>query len=95
MLVSLLIFTLFLQCNSSDDCYRSGAALCGTGCSGTPSCGVGVKCGNIPDMCYCSCSGGLGCKTTALGYKWNHGAKLENGSYALNGTYGDGRQYVC
>ena len=35
------------------------------------------------------------CKTTALGYKWNSGAKLSNGSYAFNGTKGDGKEYKC
>jgi len=47
-------------------------------------------------MCYCNCDKQPGhCKTTELGYKWNGGAKLANGSYALNGTKGDGKGYDC
>ena len=49
-------------------------------------------------MCYCDCSNGklsAKCKTSDLGYKWNGGIKLANGSYALNGTKGDGKAYVC
>ncbi len=35
------------------------------------------------------------CETTNLGYEWNSGIKLENGSYALKSTKGDDKQYVC
>ena len=70
---------------------------CGRGCNGRPACGK-KKCGNVDDMCYCDCSNGklsAKCKTSDLGYKWNGGIKLANGSYALNGTKGDGKEYVC
>ena len=46
-------------------------------------------------MCYCDCDDDPTCKTTELGYTWNKGIKLANGSYALNGTKGDGKHYVC
>ncbi len=58
--------------------------------------GGSKHCGNINGMCYRRCSDYDGtCETTDLGYKWNGGIKLANGSYALNGTKGDGKQYVC
>jgi hypothetical protein len=35
-------------------------------------------------MCYCDRYGAqIKCKTTDLGYKWNDGIKLANGSYAI------------
>ena len=68
---------------------------CGIGCTGTPACG-GRKCGNVHDMCYCLCTYDDGyCRPTAKGYKWNKGVQLANGSYALNGTKGDGKEYNC
>jgi hypothetical protein len=45
-------------------------------------------------MCYCDCYAGH-CETSALGYKWNGGILKEDGSYALNGTKGDGKEYSC
>ena len=99
LLLALLVFTLFLRSNSSSDCNKWVVNFhCGTTCTGTPSCGLGVKCGNVDDMCYCNCVLGYSkakCVTTELGYKWNKGIKLANGSYALNGTKGDGRHYDC
>jgi hypothetical protein len=99
MLLALVIFTLFLRSNSSEDCVKStgfdGKSACGKGCTGTPSC-AGKTCGNVDNMCYCNCDDGTGdCRTSDLGYKWNGGVKLANGSYALNGTKGDGKQYKC
>jgi len=72
---------------------------CGTGCTGTPSCGQRT-CGNVDNMCYCYCEGPddslyAVCRTSELGYTWNDGIKLANGSYALNGTKGDGKGYNC
>ena len=67
---------------------------CGTGCTGTPSCGY-KTCGNVDNMCYCDCTNGEECQTTALGYKWNNGKKLANGSYALDGKKGDFKEYQC
>jgi hypothetical protein len=98
LLISLLFFTFFYQSFSSD-CRQfdgfGGQYACGTGCTGTPSCGP-TKCGNVANMCYCNCDKQPGhCKTTELGYKWNGGAKLANGAYALNGTKGDGKGYDC
>jgi len=75
-------------------CIKDGNSDCGTGCTGTPSCN-GKKCGNVDNMCYCDCNDDEVCKTTDLGYTWNKGIKLANGSYALNGTKGDGKQYKC
>jgi hypothetical protein len=69
-------------------------SACGTGCTGTPSCD-GRRCGNVDNMCYCDCDDSYTCKTTELGYTWNGGIRLANGSYALNGTRGDGREYSC
>ena len=97
LLLALLIFTLFLRSNSSSDCNKWVVNFhCGTTCTGTPSCGLGIKCGNVDDMCYCDCTVYQGqCLTTAKGYTWNGGIKLANGSYALNGTKGDGKEYKC
>ncbi len=100
LLLSLLIFTLFhrsLGCIKTTDNWKFLHFACGDDCKGTPSCGD-HKCGNVDDMCYCDCKDTLGkseCKTTALGYKWNGGKLKEDGSYALNGTKGDGREYKC
>ena len=105
-LLSLLFVSLFLRSSSNEDCDKKtiltafGYVLkyaCGTGCTGTPSCGD-KTCGHVADMCYCDCEDGkdeADCKTTELGYKWNHGALMANGSYALNGTKGDGGGYKC
>jgi hypothetical protein len=102
LLLSLLVFCLFFKINSSDNCDKTHNVIgqsydCGSGCTGTPPCGP-VKCGNVDDMCYCFCKQELAksvCKTSELGYKWNDGVKLANGSYALNGTKGDGKAYEC
>jgi hypothetical protein len=99
LLLSLVVFTLFLRSSSSEDCDKKtsgwGKFACGEGCTGTPSCGK-KTCGNVANMCYCSCADNAGdCYTSELGYKWNNGIKLANGSYALNGTKGDGKYYVC
>ena len=101
LLSSLVVFfTLFVQSSSNENCNKKNAGAwghfaCGTGCTGTPSCG-GKTCGNVPDMCYCFCAENAGdCYTTDLGDKWNNGIKLANGSYALNGTKGDGKEYKC
>jgi len=93
LLLSLLIFALFHGSDSNGGCVKKDNSACGTGCTGTPGC-YGKKCGNVDNMCYCDCSDKK-CKTSELGYKWNHGALLKNGSHALNGTKGDGGQYVC
>jgi hypothetical protein len=105
-LLSLLFVSLFLRSSSNEDCQKWTTKLglkyaCGTGCTGTPSCGK-INCGNVDNMCYCYCksstlSGDVDakCKTSELGYTWNHGIKLANGSYALNGKKGDGGEYKC
>ena len=101
-LLSLLFVSLFLRSSSNEDCKKrtdidGEKYACGTGCTGTPSCGK-KNCGNVDNMCYCYCENGIDitkCKTTDLGYTWNHGIKLANGSYALNGTKGDGGEYKC
>jgi hypothetical protein len=94
LLLSLLIFALFHGSDSNPNCKKKDGSACGTGCTGTPGCG-GQKCGNVDNMCYCDCNDGHTCKTSELGYKWNGGIKLANGSYALNGTKGDHYQYIC
>ena len=99
LLLALLFFTLFLRGSSNENCNKKteGALhwACGRGCTGTPSCGF-IKCGNVDNMCFCDCDGdNFECKTTELGYTWNGGIKLANGSYALNGTKGDGKEYKC
>ena len=100
-LLSLAFVSLFYNSYSNENCDKwtddgSGKSYaCGTGCTGTPSCG-NKKCGNVDNMCYCNCEHGpdtASCQTTDLGYTWNHGIKLANGSYALNGTKGDGGEY--
>ncbi len=56
LLLSLLIFTLFLRSNSSDDCKEDKKGYnCGAGCTGTPKCGLNKHCGNKDNMCYCDC----------------------------------------
>jgi len=92
LLSMLLMVMLLIQCN--EGCYDNDYANCGSDCIGTPRCN-GKTCGNVDDMCYCNCIRPYKCLTTELGYKWNKGVKLANGSYALNGTKGDGKQYVC
>ena len=95
LLLSLLFFTFFYGSFSSDCRQFDGFGGQYAWCTGTPSCGP-TKCGNVANMCYCNCDKQPGhCKTTELGYKWNGGAKLANGSYALNGTKGDGKGYDC
>ena len=101
LLLSFLFFTLLYRIHTNvDNCDKNywGAFYCGSNCTGTPQCGANKKCGNVDNMCYCEC--GLiitnpQCRTTDLGYKWNNGIKLANGSYALNGTKGDGNEYKC
>jgi len=92
--LSLLFFALFHGSDSSADCDKRYGTACGTGCTGTPPCDS-RRCGNVDNMCYCDCGDNYTCKTTELGSKWNGGIKLANGSYALNGTKGDGKEYVC
>jgi len=103
LLLSLLFFALFYRSYSDDNCDKfitfEADYYCGSGCTGTPLCG-GKHCGNVADMCYCKCNIYLleatgSCKTSELGYKWNGGIKFSNGSYALNGTKGDGKEYKC
>jgi len=100
LLLSLLVFALFhrsLGCIKTSDDFGIYNYACGDDCKGTPSCGK-TKCGNVDDMCYCECKGVLDrsiCKTSELGYKWNDGKLKKDGSYALNGTKGDGRAYEC
>ena len=99
LLLSLLFITLIYQSYSSESCKRKntddGYADCGTGCTGTPTCDHHT-CGNKDNMCYCDCSGSsYKCRTSELGYTWNDGIKLANGSFALNGTKGDGKEYKC
>jgi len=99
LLLSLLFSALFLQSNSSNCTKKTagfGDSACGPDCTGTPAC-RGRSCGHVDNMCYCECQQEDQdyCKTSDLGYKWNNGIKLANGSYALNGTKGDGKQYVC
>ncbi len=97
LLLSLIIFALISKSFSNENCQKGHKRglpyACGTGCTGTPSC-VKHTCGNVYNMCYCEC-GTYECKTSDLGYTWNHGIKLANGSYALNGTKGDGGEYKC
>jgi len=89
---------LILRSNSNAECDKNSDGnlhyACGTGCTGTPSCD-GIRCGNVDNMYYCDCGDDYKCKTTELGYTWNDGIKLANGSYALNGTMGDGKEYKC
>jgi len=97
LLVALVAFALVLQ--SSGDCQEKNKGTyhydCGPDCTGRPPCGD-KRCGNVDDMCYCDCTVYQGqCLTTAKGYTWNGGIKLANGSYALNGTKGDGKEYKC
>jgi hypothetical protein len=100
-LLSLLFVSLFYRSSSNENCEKitdfDKKYACGTGCTGTPSCGK-INCGNVDNMCYCNCDNGedyAKCETTDLGYTWNNGIKLANGSYALNGTKGDGGEYKC
>ena len=95
-LLSLLFFPLIIYGSYSDnfcEIIDHGDSYCGRNCTGTPPCN-GITCGNVANMCFCDCNS-YECKTTDLGYKWNNGKKLANGSYALNGTMGDGKQYKC
>jgi hypothetical protein len=94
LLLFLVVFALFHRsCYSYVHCWKQSGSDCGTDCTGTPKCG-GKTCGNVDNMCYCDCYAGH-CETSALGYKWNGGILKEDGSYALNGTKGDGRAYKC
>ena len=100
LLFTLLIVTIAVKSNAK--CQKEkkryillkNPSACGEDCTGTPACD-GKKCGNVDDVCYCDCDDDYKCKTTSLGYKWNSGAKLSNGSYAFNGTKGDGKHYKC
>ena len=94
LLLSFLFFTLIF---GTDSCYKDAAGNnCGSDCTGRPQCSrrFDITCGNVDDMCYCDCNS-YKCKTTDLGNKWNNGVKLANGSFALNGTAGDGKYYRC
>jgi hypothetical protein len=96
-LISLLLtsWLLFIcdACEKKSGIY--GKAACGEDCTGTPTCMYGRKCGNVDNMCYCQCDADFYCMTSDLGFKWNNGIKHANGSYALNGTAGDGKYYRC
>jgi hypothetical protein len=103
LLLSLLFFSHVFQCGSHSFCSHVDAVIykydCGPGCNGTPGCGP-HDCGDVPNMCYCDCGGSIDitkakCETTTKGYKWNDGVKNADGSYALNGTKGDGKEYKC
>ena len=74
-LLSLLFVSLFYRSYSNEDCDKwtddsSGEKYaCGTGCTGTPSCGK-KNCGNVDNMCYCNCEHGndlAKCQTTSGG----------------------------
>ncbi len=73
-----LIFGLFHGNYSNEGCTKVGDSDCGNACTGTPACD-GRRCGNVDNMCYCHC-GSYTCKPTELGYTWNKGIKLANGS---------------
>ena len=77
-------------------CEKKWGSDCGEDCTGTPSCGNN-DCGNVDDMCYCHCESNtlMSCVPTAKGWKWNRGIRKTDGSYALNGTKGDGKYYRC
>jgi hypothetical protein len=98
--LSLIFFSPVLQSNAfceKDEDTRGLHYDCGPACTGTPSCGK-HDCGDVNDMCYCDCSDGLyfaKCRTTDLGFKWNNGIRLKNGSYALNGSIDDDNYYIC
>lgn len=101
--LSFLVMVSFMVVESADNgtCYNDGNAWCGSGCKGTPKC-KNHTCGNKANMCYCECADVgprmgtyYSCKTSETGYKWNGGIKNADGSYALNGTKGDGREYDC
>jgi hypothetical protein len=96
LILALLLLPLFYQSFSYGNCDSHTYGFeCGPDCKGTPSCGS-KTCGNVKDMCYCNCNDlRAKCKTSELGYKWNGGIKLADGSYALNGTKGDGKNYKC
>ena len=101
MLSKTLLFTLLIGtfvAKSNAFCSKfsglEGKAACGEDCTGTPACGH-RKCGNVDNVCYCDCEDSFSCKTTELGFKWNNGARLSNGSYAFNGRRFDGKHYDC
>jgi hypothetical protein len=107
LLVALLFISIMAQCYAGCRTYYNTAAGmwdCGKGCTGTPTCGY-FYCGNKDDMCYCDCTidnekeynkvTRSSCKQTDKGWKWNNGIKNSDGSYALNGTKGDGKEYDC
>jgi hypothetical protein len=93
--VSLLVMIAFVKSNA-DECSILTGSDCGKGCTGKPHCD-GKQCGNVDDMCYCDCSDvfNIKCKTSDLGYTWNDGIEDKHGNYALNGTYGDKKEYIC
>ncbi len=96
LFLALLMGTFVVKSNAfcNKISWFNGNSACGEDCTGRPGC-AGRKCGNIDNVCYCDCSDGYTCKPTELGYKWNNGAKLSNGSYAFNGHWGDGKHYDC
>jgi len=98
LLLSLLVVLFLIQTNEA--CHHKINSIaqyysCGDDCGGTPSCGP-HECGNVAYMCYCDCEGSTGkCKPTESGWLWNSGIKKADGTYALNGTAGDGKNYKC
>jgi len=99
LLLALLFFSHVFQ--SKAFCVKETMGIykynCGEDCTGTPGCGE-HDCGDVSNMCYCDCGDNIAtakCEQTHDGWKWNDGIKLANGSYALNGTKGDGKEYKC
>jgi len=95
LILSLLVIWLCVD-TSEAACEKKWGSDCGEDCTGTPSCG-NHDCGNVDDMCYCYCANSqlMSCAPTAKGWRWNSGIKKKDGSYALNGTKGDGKYYRC
>jgi hypothetical protein len=97
-LLVLISFEAIIIVNAEDSCSSSSVMKtdCGLGCTGRPRCGGSKRCGNVDDVCYCDCSKLTynKCRPTALGWRWNNGAKNSDGSYKFNGVNGDGH-YVC
>jgi hypothetical protein len=97
-LITLLVVSFVIQ--SDTKCHHKINSIfqpfdCGVDCGGRPQCGPHI-CGNVADMCYCDCEGSTGkCKPTESGWLWNGGIKNADGTYALNGTKGDGKNYKC
>ena len=96
LIISLLAISLCVD-TSMAKCEKKWGSDCGEDCTGTPSCGNIGNCGNVDDMCYCFCASStlMSCVPTEKGWKWNSGKKKADGSYALNGYFGDGKYYRC